>query len=282
VIGKVCDTEAAGRQEFTALQRLRERGFADAPPRSVRVPEAYAFVPELGLLLMQDVGGTSLKQLVKEGRARPGHLRRLARALAKLHAFPPVVEVPYTLDDHLAQRCAGQCGALAATLPELAGEIGAIVAAARELEGGARALAHGDFHLGQLHLDGAASWILDFEQLRWGDPAYDVALVVMQLARLSLYGRRPHHVRALRDAFLCCYFAAADLGNAARLPLNVALALLKRACKRVRWQDDPGWRDAVRAQIRQAADCIALQRALRTPRGIDEVLDLCDRCPSTA
>jgi Ser/Thr protein kinase RdoA (MazF antagonist) len=282
VIGKVYDGPAAGPEELEALQRLRERGFAAARPPSIGVPEAYAYVPELQMLLMQDVGGTPLRQLVKQRRARPAHMRRFARALVKLHRFPPILADPYTIDDHLAQRCAGQCGPLGAAFPELAPAIGEIVATAREWQCGERALAHGDWHLGQLHVDGHASWILDFEQLRWGDPAHDVALAVMQLARLAREGGRAAEARALRDAFLATYFTTMGLDCAARLPLNVALALLKRACKRFRWQDQDGWPDTVRAQIRQATEWVRLQRALPPPRCLADVIAMCDSCAATA
>ena len=89
-------------------------------------------------------------------------------------------------------------------------------------------------------------------------------------------------VRSLRDEFLHAYFSQRDLSIAARVPLYESLIHLKRACKRFRWQDEPGWEQRVRRQILQAVVCLELMQQTTTPRNLADVLKIYDRCPATA
>jgi hypothetical protein len=65
----------------------------------------------------------------------------------------------------------------------------------------------------------------------------------------------------------------------------MALIHLKRACKRFRWQDEPGWPDIVRRQIDEGAACMeAAVRLVTVPRSIGAVAGLAgiyDSCPAT-
>jgi hypothetical protein len=80
--------------------------------------------------------------------------------------------------------------------------------------------------------------------------------------------------------FVATYFERAEPHRAARLPLDLALIYLKRACKRFRWRDEDGWPDDVRRQIALAERCLDWLAAVRPPRSTAEVLALCERFPS--
>ena len=79
-----------------------------------------------------------------------------------------------------------------------------------------------------------------------------------------------------RDAFFGTYFELRDLEVAARIPLQEALIHLKRACKRLRWQDEEGWTETIRDEIRQAEACLDVLECVRPPRSVAGVRELYD------
>jgi aminoglycoside phosphotransferase (APT) family kinase protein len=231
---------------------------------------------------MEEVGGHSLKKLLKSGRARVKDMHLFAEALAKLHLVPGTFGEPYTLDDHLERRCAGLVGTLARAFPEAAADIDAILEAARRQPDEPPALAHGDFHPGQVHVEGKRLWILDLDPLHQGVASYDVAMVIVMLELLGIQRVEERYFRSLGATFLERYFSQIDPARARGIPVQAALILLKRACKRFRWQDEPGWEDTVRRQIRCGAAFASLQQELPRPREIEDVLELYARCPRVA
>ena len=58
--------------------------------------------------------------------------------------------------------------------------------------------------------------------------------------------------------------------------------LLKRACKRFRWQDEPGWEGMVREQVLCGAALAGLQAQLSPPGSLADVLGLYRRLPPVA
>jgi Ser/Thr protein kinase RdoA (MazF antagonist) len=286
VIGKVYESREAGESGLAALRWLSGR-FAELPPAGIGVPRLLGYVPELHLLLMEEVGGRSLKQLLKDGTVEPAHLERFGDALVKLHRFPALFGSVRGVDDHMARRCAGLARPLARAFPELAEALARIEASARRAEAdlprSAVTLIHGDFHPGQVHLEDGYLWIVDLDPLCSGDPAYDVAMVLITLkGTLERTPEGTERVAALGEAFLARYFARMDPAIAARVPVNAALVFLKRACKRFRWQDEPGWEADVRLQIRRAEECLEWGESGVEPRPLEDLRAIGARCPSGA
>lgn len=279
VIGKVYESSEEAVRAFHRQRWLRGQGFARAS--SVSVPEAYAHCADARTLFMEEVGGESLKRRLKSGPARVEDVRLFAEALARLHLVEAVFGEPFTLADHLERRCAGLSPDLARAFPELARGIERIVETARGQPEEATALAHGDYHPGQVHIEGDRVWILDLDPLHRGAPAYDLAMVLVMLALLEP-GESSGCVHALGTAFLEHYFARIPPERAHSIPIQAALVLLKRACKRFRWQDEPGWEETVRRQIRCAAAFAELQSQLPRPRALADVLALYQRLPPVA
>jgi hypothetical protein len=89
------------------------------------------------------------------------------------------------------------------------------------------------------------------------------------------------YVRSLRDAFLAPYLDDTGYDIAARVPMHMALIHLKRACKRFRWQDEPGWPDTIRRQIAEAAVCMETAVGVSLPRSLEDVAGIYARCPAT-
>jgi Ser/Thr protein kinase RdoA (MazF antagonist) len=285
IVGKVYATPVAGQDSFTAMQRLWDSGFARQAPVQVRIPEPYAYLPDLRLLLMEEVPGRSLKTLLKKKLATPAHMQLFATAMAKMHRFPLRFGAPITVAEHLAIRCSALPEALASAFPELGNTIRHIVETAQDIQNcmghEVFTLAHGDWHPGQVHIRNDALWILDLDPLHYGDPAYDVAMVFVSLKQLEEKTKQSVYTQRLRDAFVGTYFSLMDWQVARRVPLHEALIHLKRACKRFRWQDEPGWRETIPLQIRQSATCLQALQHHQIPANFADVVALYERCPGT-
>ena len=284
VIGKVYENPVAGQRSFNGMRRLWDAGFSSRPPIGVHIPQPYGYISHLRLLLMEEVPGKPLKALVKRKLASLEDMRLYAAGLAKLHRSAAVPSIPFRVDDHLAIRCDGRHEALAQTFPDIGRQVRLIVDRARHLETRLDATltaVHGDFHLGQVHVSNGQVWILDLDPLHFGDPSYDVAMVFVMLKHLEQKMDDPGYIRSLRDAFIDTYFAQHGYDVAERVPMHVSLIHLKRACKRFRYQDEPGWPETIRRQIEEGAACVGEMEGMSVPRSTSDVASLYDRCPVT-
>jgi Ser/Thr protein kinase RdoA (MazF antagonist) len=234
---------------------------------------------------MEEVPGRSLKTLLKKKLASPQHMQLFATAMAKMHRFPLRFGGPFTVAEHLAIRCGALPEALAHAFPELGDTIRYIVETTRDIQNRTGhevfTLAHGDLHPGQVHIRNDTLWILDLDPLHHGDPAYDVAMVFVSLKQLAEKTKQPAYIQGLRDAFVAAYFSLMDWQVAQRVPLHEALIHLKRACKRFRWQDEPGWPETIPLQIRQSATCLQALQHSKAPESFSEVIELYERCPGS-
>ena len=262
VIGKVLP-RGAGLELDANMRSLWAHGFQRGAPDGIGVPEPIAFLPELSMHLQEDVGGVSIRNLVKRGLDEQ-HFRIAARTLAKLHTcgLPPG---PARGVDALMLRCHPRHPFLGIAFPELAATVDDIVERARALERGWPALpvtpVHGDFHLGQVHVDGERSWLVDLDALGFADPASDLGNVLVFLEDKM---RRDPALTAMVAAFREEYTARAPFDPWGRVPIYEALTHLRRACKQLRLQQ-PGWRDKVRAMVERAARGIAEAESLAAP-----------------
>jgi Ser/Thr protein kinase RdoA (MazF antagonist) len=254
LVGKVFK---AGRGEpvFADMQELWARGFARRSGDPVSMPEPLAFLPELCLLVQEEVPGVPLKDTLADADA-PRRMRQLARVLTRLHGCGFRPGAPFRMRDHLS-RCHPKLPLLGLACPELEPEIDRLVKRAIEVEGafdesGFTAI-HGDFHMAQVHVEGERAFLIDFDALCLADPAADLGNVLVFLKGKA---RRLPDVPRLVDAFLEAYFEEMDPAIAARIPLYEAITHLRRACKKLRLKG-PRWEKKVRRMVAQAADCMA-------------------------
>jgi hypothetical protein len=261
VIGKVLPP-GGGEDVDARMRELWNLGFSRGAADGIAIPEPLAYVRELSMLLQEDIGGVSLRHLLKRG-PEAWQFRTAARALAKLHGCGLPAGTPRGVDEHML-RCHPRHPFLGLAFPELAPVVDDIVGRARAL---AERLAplpvtpvHGDFHLGQVHVEGGSAWLVDFDALGFGDPASDLGNV---LVFLSDKVRREPALAPMVEAFRDEYTARAGTDPWPRVPLYEALTHLRRACKQLRLQE-PGWSDKVHAMVERGRKAIARAESLCT------------------
>ena len=201
---------------------LREIGIA--------VPAVIGHDPEIGLLVMEDLGDEDLFAL----RDAPAELRRdlyakTLRLAALLHTFPPE-RVPSGLRlmpgfgaelyrwerDYFREQCVGKvCGiALAADEEEaLESELAAL---SRRLMETPSALVHRDLQSQNVMVQNGEPFLIDFQGMRLGSPFYDLGSLLCDpyveigeedrtgLLRYYYDLTRPHYSwEEFRELFLC-------------------------------------------------------------------------------
>jgi len=253
VIGKVFKADR-GERVFDNMRQLWVNGFSREAKDGIGMPEPLEFSPSLCMLFQEEVPGLPLRILVKQS-PQTEHFRQLARTLAKLHRCPIVLSKPFKVKDHLL-RCHPRHEFLSLACPDLAPLIDSIINRAYEIEAilGDIELTpvHGDFHLGQVHIENGHAWLIDFDALSYGDPASDLGnLLVFVKGR----ARKSPEINGLINVFLDEYFSLMDRKIAARIPLYEGLTHLRRACKCLRFQEE-GWERRAKRMVEQGVACI--------------------------
>jgi Ser/Thr protein kinase RdoA (MazF antagonist) len=253
VIGKVYKANR-GERVFELMQQLWANGFSRDAADGISIPEPLEFSSSLCLLFQEEVPGSPVKTLIRQS-PNPVHLRQLARTLAKLHQCPLVPDEPMAIKDHLL-RCHPRYTFLSLACPNLEAPIDYIVETAEKIgesfNGIKHAPIHGDFHLGQVHLENGNAWLIDFDALSYGDPAADLGNV---LVFLKAKAKKNPKVGKLIDAFVDEYFSIMDQKIADRIPLYEGLTHLRRACKCLRLQEK-GWQRRTKRMVELGVACI--------------------------
>jgi|SRR5262245_33958619 len=255
-IGKVYKSDR-GAPVNALMQRLWQTGFDRAAEDQIAIPEVVAYLPDLSLILQEEVGGRPVGEYLATPQAEYA-VRRMARAVSKLHRTPLRVGEPYLLEDYL-RRCHPTHEVLGMRVPEVSSAIDEIVQESRRLLATYReckpAVMHGDFHMAQVHVGAERTWMIDFDACATGDPAADLGNVLVFLKDK----KRVPQVQRLVDACLDEYFKTMPAEILLRVPLFEALTNLRRACKRLRLKGK-NWRKRVRRSIDDGLRQLAVAR----------------------
>ena len=262
IIGKVFK-QNRGERVFEMMRQLWESGFSRDAGDGLSIPEPLDFSTPLCMLFQEEVPGRPLKNLIKES-PDPEHLKLLARVIAKLHQCPIIPNTPMTIQDHLL-RCHPRYPTLALALPESETRIDYVIRKAEQAETLFGAVQHtpihGDFHLGQVHLEDDRIWLIDFDAISYADPAADLGnLLVFMKAKT----KKNPQVQNLIEAFLGEYFSIMDRSIADRIPIYEGLTHLRRACKCLRLQEE-GWQRKATRMIEKSVACIDAVGIRRPP-----------------
>jgi len=285
IFGKLYGARPQMERGYEMMQHLWANGFSCAATDRIGIPEPMRCLPDLCLLLMPEVQGAPLRHLIKDMRATPDHMRLMAEALAKLQRSPIIAKPPLSVEAQLSH-CNPSPEVLAQAYPDLVAAIAEIMSRARFIANDfgdkIYTLIHGDFHLGHALIDDRQVWLLDFDQLNCGDPAYDVAEVFAFFKRSAKKTKMADYLAGLKDTFIANYFSRMGWEIAGRVPLYEALLHLKRACKCYRVQDESGWEEQMRLLIAQAVTCLNVMEKQSGPFDFNKAAALYRNCPGIA
>ncbi len=284
LIGKVYNEPAQLAFSQQMVDYLWAHGFSDAASDGVMIPAPLGSLAEICTLFMEEARGEVLRALLKKQSARPQQVRQYARAMMKLHRC----QMDTGRDQGGAERlaaCDPSPAEMARAYPELAPDIQRVVDAVQELEAVVnahpRVLIHGDFHPGQVHVNAQKLWLLDIDNLKNGDPAFDLAKVFGFFKRMEKKKKLAAYMSEMRQHFLEEYFQETDFAVARRVPFYEALISLKRASKCLRVQDEAGWEEKMQSLIGQAVACIQVMEDLPARLDFGAVLEIYRRSPGT-
>jgi aminoglycoside phosphotransferase (APT) family kinase protein len=236
LLGKLYPQASQAQRVDAILRGLWDHAFAGSP--GLGVPRPVGCLPELSMLVYVPVQGRSLDEVVAgDGQAAAvDAVERTAGWLAALHRARLLLDRRFSLDTEVvnlqawAALVARTWPAHGASAARLSADL---QAAAPALRLGAATPIHKDFQYKHVLVD-AGVRVIDFDEVRLGDPTYDAAHFCAHLRLLAWRVRGdPDALRALEAAFLAAYTAA--IGELAAAPFSwfaayTCLKITKQLC----------------------------------------------------
>jgi hypothetical protein len=171
------------------------------------VPQPLCLIPELSMLVYKPVNGCFLDEAITSGSGDQT-IELTARWLGALHCQPLQLDKKFCLVNELAN-LAEWAAIVGQTYPGLAAPaqqaLDYLKQQAPELPLETQLPIHKDFHYRHV-LVGRGVKVIDFDEVRLGDPNFDLAHFCANLALLAYreYGS-PEHLRDLEQRFLDVY-----------------------------------------------------------------------------
>jgi aminoglycoside phosphotransferase (APT) family kinase protein len=232
LLGKLYPQQSQAQRVDAILRDLWDLAFAGAP--GLGVPRPVGCLPELSMLLYVPVDGDSLDEvLAGDDQAAPSAaVEQTAAWLATLHRARLLLDRRFSLDTEVVNLQAW-AALVARTWPAhgaAAARLSAdLQASAPALELRAVAPIHKDFQYKHVLVDGGLR-VIDFDEVRLGDPTYDAAHFCAHLRLLAWRLRGdPDAFRALESAFLAAYIRGGGELAAAPFSWFAAYTCLKVA-----------------------------------------------------
>lgn len=221
-----------GQQVFAAMGELRRRGFDDRS--EIAIPRPIAYLDEWNTLLMTDMKGVWLPELVEDEFV--AGVEAAGNALRKLHTSSLRVPERYGVDDEirLLERWVALFGEFHPHLNRLALETLAFVRAGLERSRTFEpTLAHRDFYEKQILIDSGRVIMVDFDTLCQSDPAIDIGNFLAHLKLAAL--QREGQLSQAEEAFLEGYGPTMRDALERRVVLYTRASLLRLACLHAFW-----------------------------------------------
>ena len=166
---------------FSVLKTLRSNGFGQ--DSRLRVPSPVLYIPALSFLMMEQAEGEPLRGIFENGKDPGPYVKGTARWLSKLHNSDITLDGESSQEDEIAASNRYARGG-SWLLPTLKSEIQSIsnqlIDAQKAFRPRERKPIHGDFHPRNIIVAPDLTTVIDFEEARMGDPAFDVGYFTAQ------------------------------------------------------------------------------------------------------
>jgi aminoglycoside phosphotransferase (APT) family kinase protein len=204
LFGKVYADPERARRLNTLLTELHE---LDAAGHGCGVPRPLGYLPEFGMAVFVPARGRSLEQL--EGTERSEGMAAAGRWLATLHSS--TIGLDRRLDLASETRNVGEWAQLVVDYHPAAAQaidrlLERIRSLAPQIAVSSRSPIHKDFHYQHVLVDRGRVVVIDLDEMRAGDPAFDIAHFGANLRLLSLREQMAgYDLARLESAFLAGY-----------------------------------------------------------------------------
>src|SRR6266566_4726553 len=160
---------------------LRFNGFGE--DSRLRVPSPIIYIPALSFLMMEQAEGELLRAILERGSDPDPYVKGAAQWLARLHSCNITLGGASSRDDEIANSHR-YMRAASWLLPTLKSEIKSIsdqlIGAQKSLHLHTKKPIHGDYHPRNIIVSPGLTTVIDFEETRMGDPAFDVGYFTAQ------------------------------------------------------------------------------------------------------
>lgn len=205
VFGKLYPTVAQAERVEATMRTLWDDVFADQTDLSV--PQPLGYLSDVSMLVYVPAEGQLLDEMITSDHAE--HYMELAgRWLSRLHQHPLPLERQFQFATELinVQAWVALVSNKFPSAAEPANRIASYLqTAAAELSFDTHVAIHKDFHYGHIVVNGGLK-VIDFDEMRLGDPNFDLAHFCANLHLLAYRkNRAPFQFSALQGAFLNAY-----------------------------------------------------------------------------
>jgi len=251
-----------GDSPAAVLKLYTERGYSMAQRNvnafrsdgPLRVARCIGQLASFRILLLEWLAGRLLSEAISDPELELPAMLMVGAALAHLHAQEPEGLVCLTRE-HETATLSSLFANLRFVCPHVASRFGQLfrrLASDLQQSPPVNQPIHGDFCAKQVLLGDNTVAILDFDRSVRSDPAADLGLFIAHLERDALYGTlRASGVERLREALLEGYRAATRRPVPVRVPLYVAVGLVRLAPDPFRYRESD-WPERTEAILGRA------------------------------
>jgi thiamine kinase-like enzyme len=258
LIGKVYRNDM-GIEIFKVMDRLWRADFNKNSKDKLRTPQPVAYIPELGMVLQDEVKGKSLHDSLTDFQLSSEMIDGVAEALAMLHKSSLKIDKIYTVDEEV-QLVEDWTN----TMEEIDGDkankfrriLKAIMGLSAEMRDIELRPAHRDFYDKQILFNKSEKrmTILDFDTFCKADPALDVGnfLAHLTLRSLQLFGIKDKF-EEMAKTFLERYLSLMPDANIQRIAFYQGTTCFRLACL---YLLRPKWNSVVLPLLEESERCL--------------------------